>query len=109
MSNARLRAFLALLLYGAAGLGTPVLDAVLSHREGNDRALHVEPAGETGCHHDACVLDAPGAPQAPAGSPVAAAPLAAPRDEFRGHPLADQHRDRTPARPHAARAPPHTT
>lgn len=106
MRRPRLRTWLALLLYVGIGLGSPVLDASLSHGDGATRAAHVESANEPGCHHEECVLDAPGAPQAPAGSPVTASLLVALRiAPPRPFPQDPDH-DRTPARPLGARAPP---
>ncbi len=105
MTGRRARALLALLLYVGIGLATPLADAFASHRDGIARALHIEAAGEPGCHHHGCVLDAPGAPQAPAVPPASPVPSAATHRES-PRVLASQDHDRTPIAPLGARAPP---
>jgi hypothetical protein len=103
------RALVGLLLYVGIGLVSPVVDAQLSHRGPPDRAHHVEAPGAPGCHHPDCVLDAPGAPQAPARPPSMLAAAFAPRLVAPSPALVTQHHDRTPARVFGPRAPPHLT
>lgn len=104
--SGRLRAALALLLYVGLGLGTPLADALVGHRNALERAHHIEAAGDNGCHAGECVLDAPGAPQAPARSPVQA-PVAPVPAVTTGQALpASESRRTTIAGPLGPRAPP---
>lgn len=102
----RLRAALALLLYVGFGLGTPLADGLIGHRNAPERAHHVEAAGDTGCHAAECILDAPGAPQAPARSPVQPPVSPAPVVATRQAPPTSEFHRTTVAGPLGPRAPP---
>lgn len=106
MTLARCRALLGLLVYAGIGTAAPLADAVLAHGDPATRAFHIEAAGDNDCHHDECVLVAPGAPKAPARSPMPAAITLAITTGDAPAPLATQRHDRTIARPLGPRAPP---
>jgi hypothetical protein len=59
----------ALLWYLAIGFGLPLADGFLYHDQDSAPRAHIEAAGAE-CHRGECSLEAPGAPQSPAGGPV---------------------------------------
>lgn len=59
---------LALSWYLSIGFGLPLVDAVIFHHDADPHLVHVEDVNND-CHRQACPLEAPGAPQAPASGP----------------------------------------
>jgi hypothetical protein len=104
----RLRAALALLWYLAVGVGLPLADGLLFHDQDAPRTAHVE-SSDTRCHRAECSLEAPGAPQSPAGGPLVAPRVVA--VTFVNPPInaLQDPRSRSLARAHAPRAPPQFT
>ena len=106
--HGRLRAGVALAWYLAVGFGLPLFDGLWYHDEAATPTAHVE-SSDAQCHRGECSLEAPGAPQSPAGAPVVAPRVAQVPVEaasLRGHELL---RSRSIARAHAPRAPPQFT
>ena len=104
----RFGAGLALAWYLAVGFGLPLIDGLWYHGSEVAPHAHVE-SSDAQCHRGECSLEAPGAPQSPAGHPVVAprvaqVPFAAAL--LRGN---DALRSRSIARAHAPRAPPQFT
>ena len=98
---------LALCWYLGLGFGLPLVDALVFHDQEQPRGAHVE-SSDADCHRAECSLEAPGAPQSPAGRPVDASRIAAAQLVAATLPPVDSPRVRSPARAHAPRAPPQT-
>lgn len=96
---------LALLWHLGLGFWLPLADALVFHAEAQPLGAHIE-SSDAACHRAECSLEAPGAPQSPAGSPVDTPRIAIERlARVSSHPV-DPPRVRSLARGHAPRAPP---
>ena len=104
----RLRAGLALAWYLAVGFGLPLVDGLWYHSDAMAPVAHVE-SSDAQCHRGECSLESPGAPQSPAGHPVAAPWVAHIPFEAAFLRGTDSLRSRSIARAHAPRAPPQFT
>jgi hypothetical protein len=98
-------AALALGWYLGVGFGLPLVDGLLFHDSEAPRTAHVE-SSDAPCHRGECSLDAPGAPQSPAGDPVALPAVTVVAFAPVLLRSTDVPRGRSPARAHASRAPP---
>src|SRR5690606_34397661 len=104
----RFGAAIALAWYLTVGFGVPLADGVLFHEQESPRTAHVE-SSDSQCHRSECSLDAPGAPQPPAGAPANAPAIAAVGFVDATTPLPHTPRSRSLARANAPRAPPQYT
>ena len=106
--HARMRAGLALAWYLGVGFGLPLVDGLLYHGGVVSPTAHIE-SSDAQCHRGECSLEAPGAPQSPAGNPVATPVVA--QVPFASALLrsSEAPRSRSIARAHAPRAPPQLT
>lgn len=96
---------LALLWYLGLGFGIPLVDALVFHDQEQSLGAHIE-SSDAECHRAECSLEAPGAPQSPAGDPVGTPRIAVARHVEASARPAESPRVRSPARAHAPRAPP---
>lgn len=104
----RFRAGLALAWYLAVGFGLPLVDGLWYHSDEMAPVAHVE-SSDAQCHRGECSLESPGAPQSPAGDPLAAPCVAEEQFEAASGCGKDSPRSRSIARAHAPRAPPQFT